>query len=101
MPYRKGDKCLLDSLKCNIFQDEKALKKKVFKFKLGKTFLVCEISWWKWIVQSRWKIYVIKGKDEQLCNCPKRDLELYHFAPWRVMTKGHNQKYQGMITYVT
>lgn len=44
MPYRKGDKCLLDSLKCNVCQDEKALKKKVFKFKLGKTFLVCEIS---------------------------------------------------------
>ncbi len=39
------------------------------------------------------RIYVIKGKDEQLCNCPKKDLQLYHSAPWRGMTKGHNQKY--------
>ncbi len=40
----KGRYMFVGFMKCNVCQDEKARKEKLFKFKLGKAFLVCEIS---------------------------------------------------------
>jgi hypothetical protein len=28
------------------------------------------------------KIYAFKGKDEKLWDTPKRDLQVFHYAPW-------------------